>query len=128
MSRFYAAILAVTAAGVIPLSAAPQMALTPFVNPFIGTDPNPFSKIGYSFDTGNVFPGAVCPRGMLAWSPDTTHQRQIAGGYWYPDSEIDEFSLTHFSGRGVPCLKDLPFMPVIGEITESPGKNWKQFA
>jgi predicted alpha-1,2-mannosidase len=128
MRRLYKTILAATAAGAIHLNAAQEIPLTPLVNPFIGTDPNPFSKVGYSFDTGNVFPGAVCPRGMVAWSPDTTHQRQIAGGYWYPDGAIEEFSLNHFSGRGVPCLKDIPFMPVLGTITNSPGVNWTNFA
>ena len=98
------------------------------VNPFIGTEPNPFSKVDYSFDTGNVFPGAVCPRGMLAWSPDTTHAGQIAGGYWYPDGAIEDFSLTHFSGRGVPCLKDIPFLPVIGPVGASPGADWSRLA
>jgi len=114
--------------GALPLIAAQELSLTPLVNPLIGTDPNPFSKVDYSFDTGNVFPGAVCPRGMVAWSPDTTHEKNIAGGYWYPDGAIEEFSLTHFSGRGVPCLKDVPFMPVAGEISVSPGTNWNQFA
>jgi predicted alpha-1,2-mannosidase len=101
--------------------------LTFAVNPFIGTDPNPISKVDYAFDTGNVFPGAVCPRGMLAWSPDTTHANVIAGGYWYPDSAIEDFSLTHFSGRGVPCLKDIRFMPVSGMVDVSPGTNWERF-
>ena len=112
----------------IHLFAAQGPSLAQLVNPFIGTDPNPFSKVDYAFDTGNVFPGAVCPRGMLAWSPDTTHKDVIAGGYWYPDNKIEEFSLTHFSGRGVPCLKDIPFMPVLGPITFSPGTNWNGFA
>jgi predicted alpha-1,2-mannosidase len=128
MKRLYPAIFVFIAAGGVRLLAAQDLSLTPFVNPFIGTDPNPFSKVGYSFDTGNVFPGAVWPRGMVAWSPDTTHQRQIAGGYWYPDGAIEEFSLNHFSGRGVPCLKDIPFMPVLGLITNSPGNNWQQFS
>ena len=110
------------------LMAAQELSLTRWVNPFIGTDPNPFSKVDYSFDTGNVFPGAVCPRGMLAWSPDTTQANRIAGGYWYPDGAILDFSLTHFSGRGVPCLKDIPFMPVVGPIAASPGTNWERFA
>jgi len=65
---------------------------------------------------------------MLAWSPDTTHAERIAGGYWYPDPTIEGFSLTHFSGRGVPCLKDIPFMPTVRPVTASPGKDWKLFA
>ncbi len=68
------------------------------------------------------------PRGMLAWSPDTTHADKIAGGYWYPDQAIEGFSLTHFSGRGVPCLKDIPFMPTLKPVTGSPGSDWAQFA
>jgi predicted alpha-1,2-mannosidase len=98
------------------------------VDPLIGTKPNPFTNAGYAFDTGNVFPGPVCPRGMVAWSPDTTHHKQIAGGYWYPDSKIEDFSLTHFSGRGVPCLKDIAFMPIRSAVQTSPGKDWTQFA
>ena len=88
MKRFYSAFLLFAAAGSLHLMAAQELSLTSLVNPFIGTDPNPFSKVGYSFDTGNVFPGAVCPRGMLAWSPDTTHANQSAGGYWHPDGAI----------------------------------------
>ena len=97
------------------------------VDPLIGTDPNPFTKIGYTFDTGNVFPGAVCPHGMLAWSPDTTHAAQIAGGYWYPDTKIEDFSLTHFSGRGVPCLKEIAFLPIV-QPPLAPDTGWKQYA
>jgi predicted alpha-1,2-mannosidase len=98
------------------------------VDCFIGTNPNPFTHDGYSFDTGNVYPGAVCPRGMVAWSPDTENNSKIAGGYWYPDKTIEDFSLTHFSGRGVPCLKDIAFMPIPGPVEISPGKKWSAYA
>ncbi|MCU0788965.1 MAG: GH92 family glycosyl hydrolase, partial [Verrucomicrobia bacterium] len=102
--------------------------LTRFVDPFIGTEPSPSAQFGLAFDTGNVFPGAVSPRGMLAWSPDTTHANRIAGGYWYPDRMIEGFSLTHFSGRGVTCLKDIPFMPTLLPVEVSPGIDFKRFA
>ncbi|MGH7978897.1 MAG: GH92 family glycosyl hydrolase, partial [Limisphaerales bacterium] len=102
--------------------------LTRYVNPFIGTEPNPLIHEGYGWDTGNVFPGAVCPRGMVAWSPDTAHKTRIAGGYWYPDNVIEDFSLTHFSGRGVVCLMDVPFMPTMQPVVVSPGSNWREFA
>jgi predicted alpha-1,2-mannosidase len=128
MKRFYSVLLGFTVASAVHLFAAQEPSLAQFVNPLIGTDPNPFSRVDYAFDTGNVFPGAVCPRGMLAWSPDTTHKDVIAGGYWYPDSVIEEFSLTHFSGRGVPCLKDIPFMSVIGPVNISPGNIWSRCA
>jgi predicted alpha-1,2-mannosidase len=111
-----------------PASAQAPPSPASFVDPLIGTNPNPYTKIGYAFDTGNVFPGAVCPRGMLAWSPDTTHSKNIAGGYWYPDDKIDDFSLTHFSGRGVPCLKDIAFVPLVQPIETSPGTAWEQYA
>ena len=70
------------------------------------------------------FARAECWRG----APIPRTRNQIAGGYWYPDDAIEDFSLTHFSGRGVPCLKDIPFMPVVGPVTASPGTNWSQFA
>jgi len=79
-------------------------------------------------DPGSVFPGAVCPHGMVAWSPDTYHSYKVAGGYWYPDSLILDFSLTHFSGRGVVCLKDFCFMPVNQTVETSPVDNWYSFA
>ena len=123
--------IAILAAGVFPASgASPASGLSPaqYVNPFIGTEPSPGSKFGIAFDTGNVYPGAVAPRGMLAWSPDTTHANKISSGYWYPDKAIEGFSLTHFSGRGVVCLKDIPFMPTIQSVTASPGTNFSQFA
>ena len=99
-----------------------------FVDPFIGTAPNPEVKTDISVDTGNVYPGAVCPRGMMAWSPDTTHYKQIAGGYWYPDDTIEDFSLTHFSGRGVVCLEDVAFLPLVQPVGASPGSAWSQYA
>jgi predicted alpha-1,2-mannosidase len=108
--------------------ATPELPLSQYVNPLIGTDPNSLIREGYGWDTGNVFPGAVCPRGMLAWSPDTTHKNRIAGGYWYPDNVIEDFSLTHFSGRGVVCLMDVSFMPTLKPVNGSPGTNWEQFA
>lgn len=122
--------LAVGAGGVLPGRAAGATSandLTSWVNPFIGTAPNPVLHEGYGWDTGNVFPGAVCPRGMVAWSPDTTHQHQIAGGYWYPDHVIEGFSLTHFSGRGVVCLRDIPFLPTVQPVDVSPGADWERF-
>ncbi|HTV38951.1 MAG TPA: GH92 family glycosyl hydrolase [Candidatus Sulfotelmatobacter sp.] len=122
------AVLALCTAVTLAANAGTELPLSQYVNPLIGTDPNPLIREGYGWDTGNVFPGAVCPRGMLAWSPDTTHKNKIAGGYWYPDNVIEDFSLTHFSGRGVVCLMDVPFMPTMQMVSDSPAKNWEQFA
>lgn len=72
------------------------------VNPFIGTD-----------FTGNTYPGAQAPFGMVQLSPDNG----LAGwdrisGYFYPDSTIAGFSHTHLSGTGAGDLYDVSFMPV----------------
>ena len=124
----YIAVLALCSGVPVAAIAGSELPLSQYINPLIGTEPNPLIKEGWGWDTGNVFPGAVCPRGMVAWSPDTTHKNRIAGGYWYPDNVIEDFSLTHFSGRGVVCLMDVPFMPTLQPINGSPGANWEQFA
>ena len=103
----------------------PAGGLASYVNPLIGTNPTPNSNYGFGFDTGDVYPGAVAPHGMLAWSPDTTSG--IPGGYWYPDNTIKGFSLNHFSGRGCPYEGDIPFMPVQGPVTSSPATNPSAF-
>lgn len=73
-----------------------------YVNPFIGTD-----------FTGNTYPGAQAPFGMVQLSPDNglPGWDRIAG-YFYPDSTIAGFSHTHLSGTGAGDLYDLSFMPV----------------
>lgn len=92
--------------------------LSQFVNPFIGTTSAPQNlALGSGFDSGNVFPGAVVPRGMVQWSPDTTNQ---AGGYRYDQTTIQGFSLTHFSGRGCSAYQDFPFLPSVGALPNSP--------
>jgi predicted alpha-1,2-mannosidase len=97
-----------------PAASVPAGGLASYVNPFIGTG-----------GSGDVFPGAVAPHGMVAWSPDTTSG--IAGGYWYPDNTIKGFSLNHFSGRGCPYGGDIPFMPVTRPVTSSPAANPSAF-
>lgn len=94
-----------------------QPELTDYVNPFIGTAPGG-GHFGFTGDSGDVFPGATYPAGMMQWSPDTTSN--IPGGYSYPDSTIKGFSLTHFSGRGCTVYQDIPFMPYVGSLTVSP--------
>jgi predicted alpha-1,2-mannosidase len=118
-SAFVFAIAAVTG-----FTSAQEHRLTKYVNPFIGTAPNPLPKVGPGAFSGNVFPGAVYPDGMFAWSPDTPRSIKSKGGYSYDDTTIMQFSLTHFSGRGVTYLMDVPFMPVSGPITVSPGSDW----
>lgn len=99
--------------------------LTTYVNPFIGTAPSG-SQFGLSGDSGNTFPGAAYPLGMVQWSPDTPTQQ--AGGYTYADTQIKDFSLTHFSGRGCTVYQDIPIMPLVGVPTVSPATNPLRYA
>ena len=75
---------------------------TLYVNPFIGTD-----------FTGNTYPGAQAPFGMVQLSPDNGLPGwDRISGYFYPDSTIAGFSHTHLSGTGAGDLYDISFMPV----------------
>ena len=99
--------------------------LVHFVNPLIGTAPAN-SWLDFTMASGDVFPGAGYPLGMLALSPDTPSN--IPGGYDYRDTKIKGFSLTHFSGRGVDCYQDVPFIPWVGALGRSPGTNRADYA
>ena len=80
---------------------------TSYVNPFIGTD-----------FTGNTYPGAQAPFGMVQLSPDNGLPGwDRISGYFYPDSTIAGFSHTHLSGTGAGDLYDISFMPVIKATT-----------
>lgn len=94
-----------------------QISYTQYVNPFIGTD-----------GPGNTYPGAQVPFGMVQLSPDNG----IPGwdrisGYFYPDSTIGSFSMTHLSGTGAGDLYDIAFMPVTRPYkngkTETPSRE-----
>jgi predicted alpha-1,2-mannosidase len=75
-----------------------------YVDPFFGTA-----------NQGNEFPGADVPFGMVQWSPDTT-SRPDGGGYYYGDSSIIGFSLTHLSGTGCSAAGDIPVLPTVGKV------------
>ena len=81
--------------------------LTNYVNPFIGTD-----------GTGNTYPGAMTPFGMVQLSPDIG----IPGwdrisGYFYPDSIITGFSHTHLRVRGLATSTMYSLCPPIVDLT-----------
>ncbi len=83
-------------------SAADSTDYSAIVNPFIGTD-----------FTGNTYPGAQVPFGMVQLSPDNGLPGwDRISGYFYPDSTIAGFSHTHLSGTGAGDLYDISFMPV----------------
>ena len=73
-----------------------------YVNPFIGTD-----------FTGNTYPGAQVPFGMVQLSPDNGLPGwDRISGYFYPDSTIAGFSHTHLSGTGAGDLYDLSLIHI----------------
>ena len=81
------------------------------VNPMIGTD-----------FTGNTYPGAQVPFGMVQLSPDNGLPGwDRISGYFYPDSTIAGFSHTQLSGTGAGDLYDILFMPVTRPYKEAEG-------
>ena len=85
--------------------------LAGIVNPMIGTD-----------FTGNTYPGAQVPFGMVQLSPDNGLPGwDRISGYFYPDSTIAGFSHTHLSGTGAGDLYDILFMPVTRPYKEAEG-------
>jgi len=71
--------------------------------------------------TVGEFPGADVPFGMLQWSPDTSPDTVgSGGGYAYGDSSVNGFSLTHLSGTGCPSYQDIPILPTVGPLGDSP--------
>lgn len=84
-----------------------------YVRPFIGTKGH-----------GNTFPGAVAPFGMIQPGPDTDDNSYgTASGYDYRDPSIIGFSMTHFSGTGIPDLGDFLFMPSVSKPQLQEGKK-----
>ena len=88
---------------------------TQFVNPFIGT-----GAVENSL-SGNCYPGATVPFGMVQLSPDTqaSPDWDKASGYDYNDSHLCGFSHTRLSGTGACDLIDLLLMPSTTDRTWS---------
>lgn len=80
---------------------------TRWVNPFIGTGAVESSL------SGNNYPGATVPFGMVQLSPDTREAPDWAqaSGYDYNDSTIYGFSHTRLSGTGASDFIDILMFP-----------------
>jgi predicted alpha-1,2-mannosidase len=112
--------LAVATAQPNNAAATAQQDLVRWVNPYIGTKPGD-ADMGTGGGAANTFPGADVPFGMVQWSPDTVTFQH--GGYFYDDNRIRGFSLTHLSGAGCSTYEDIPFIPLVGEVTDSPAAD-----
>jgi len=116
-------------APVIPVRAntpaAPAADPAQYVNPFVGTGNSPLPDYLGGNASGNTFPGATLPFGMVQLSPDTEKGfgKDERGSYLYHDTAIRGFSLTHLSGPGCPVFGDVPFMPVGGRLSVSPAAD-----
>ncbi len=86
-----------------------------YVDPFIGTGA---VEGGLS---GNNYPGATAPFGMVQLSPDTHRAPDWynASGYDYNDSIIYCFSHTRLSGTGASDFIDIAFFPTTGNADSS---------
>lgn len=107
--------LALIAAAVwlAPLAAAGAPDPVTLVDPFIGTGGIGGPNEGVTAD----FPGASAPFGMIDWSPDTPTQ-PTSSGYWYHDTAITGFSMTHVSGAGCSIFGDFDVLPIVGAIND----------
>ncbi|HEY0173632.1 MAG TPA: GH92 family glycosyl hydrolase [Pyrinomonadaceae bacterium] len=96
--------------------------LAAHVNPFVGTGNSPLPDYLGGNASGNTFPGATLPFGMVQFSPDTEKGfgPNDRGSYAHHDTAIRGFSLTHLSGPGCPIFGDVPLMPVAGVVKASP--------
>ncbi len=124
-----AGIFGVNGTPVVKAASLDTQNLTQYVNTFSGTTafPSPSSDIFPTDASGNVFPGADDPLGMVQWSPDTTSGLP-GGNYQYNSNTITGFSLTHWSGPGCFAVGDIPFMPYVGSLSTSPGSNWSAYS
>lgn len=88
---------------------------TKYVNPFIGT-----GAINGGL-SGNNYPGATSPFGMVQLSPDTNESPDWgdASGYDYNKRTIYGFSHTRLSGTGASDLIDILIMPTSSGRTSS---------
>lgn len=103
------------AAFILSVNCISAQNLTRWVNPFIGTGAVQSSL------SGNNYPGATVPFGMVQLSPDTREAPDWAqaSGYDYNDSIIYGFSHTRLSGTGASDFIDILLFPIISDKRKS---------
>ena len=103
------------AAFILSVNCISAQNLTRWVNPFIGTGAVQSSL------SGNNYPGATVPFGMVQLSPDTREAPDWAqaSGYDYNYSIIYGFSHTRLSGTGASDFIDILLFPTISDKRKS---------
>lgn len=103
------------AAFILSVNCISAQNLTRWVNPFIGTGAVQSSL------SGNNYPGATVPFGMVQLSPDTREAPDWAqaSGYDYNDSIIYGFSHTRLSGTDASDFIDILLFPTISDKRKS---------
>jgi predicted alpha-1,2-mannosidase len=110
--------LATVALGSPAWAAEPVADPAAYVNPLIG-----------STASGDTFPGATLPFGMIQWSPVTATGNLYSisgasGSYVYGTTKVRGFSLTHLNGTGCAGLdSDVPILPYTADVTTSPSTD-----
>src|ERR1700755_3723743 len=106
LSALLASLLLLAPAARSQTRAVQRVNLTRYVNPFIGTANSPLPDYLGGNSSGNTFPGATLPFGMIQWSPDTEKGfgKDERGSYLYADRAVRGLSLTHISGPGCPVF------------------------
>ena len=103
------------AAFILSVNCISAQNLTRWVNPFIGTGAVQSSL------SGNNYPGATVPFGMVQLSPDTREAPDWAqaSGYDYNDSIIYGFSHPRLSATGASDFIDILLFPTISDKRKS---------
>ena len=113
---------ALALAGLVPLSPATAAAAA------VGDPAATVNTLVGSSNSGETFPGADTPFGMVQWSPENTGGDQTRtpqpGGYDYNATRVRGFSLTHMSGTGCAGgAGDVPILPFPGTVSSSPSAD-----
>ena len=118
MKKTFLSIFAL-AASLISVSA---QSYTSFVDPFIGT-----GAVDEHSLSGNCYPGATVPFGMVQPGPDTSESPSWGddgNGYNYAHGTIYGFSHTRLSGTGVSDFIDLLLMPTTDRTEAVPSSSF----
>ena len=99
----------------------PQLSLTSFVNPLMGTSST------FAFSHGNTYPAVAVPWGMNFWTPQTG-ENGSGWMYTYTDSLIRGFRQTHQPSPWINDYGTFSIMPLLGDVVmdnKSRGVNFR---